>query len=100
MVILKRIWLKDASEGQEAVHGTQCYYHGFDISPDQFPEDTDNIKFSVHDITLPFPKEHWNCYDLVHVRLLVAALEESEYKSAISNIQKILSMLFFSFYIL
>lgn len=73
---------------------TKCYYHGFDISPEQFPKEPGNIVFSVHDITKPFPKEHWNRYDLVHVRLLVVALEESEYRAAVSNIYAILSMSF------
>lgn len=85
------IWLKDVSQILEKTHN-QCYYHGFDISADQFPEKPGSIQFSVHDITLPFPKEHWNRYDMVHVRLLVAALEESEYKTAVLNLSAILSM--------
>ncbi|KAJ5160377.1 uncharacterized protein N7482_007381 [Penicillium canariense] len=83
------IWLKDVSR-ELGTTATQCYYHGFDISPDQFPKNPGNIDFSVHDITKPFPEEHRNRYDLVHVRLLVAAIEESEYKVAISNIYAIL----------
>ncbi|KAJ5224393.1 uncharacterized protein N7469_007896 [Penicillium citrinum] len=84
------IWLKDTSEMLDKVDGHRCYYHGFDISAAQFPEDSDTIAFSLHDITEPFPEEHWNRYDLVHVRLLVAALEESEYSAAVCNIQQIL----------
>lgn len=53
-----------------------------------------DIEFSVHDITAPFPKEHWNRYDLVHVRLLVAAIDEVEYKAAVANIHQILSKQF------
>ena len=75
----------------EASH-TQRYYHGFDISPEQFPKEPGVIAFSVHDITKPSPKEHWNRYDLVHVRLLVVALEESEYRAAVANVHAILSM--------
>lgn len=89
--MLISIWLKDVSQILEKAH-TQCYYHGFDISADQFPGKKENIQFSVQDITLPFPKEHWNRYDIVHVRLLVAALEEPEYKIALSNLSAILSM--------
>lgn len=69
----------------------QRYYHGFDISPAQFPTDSGSIHFSVHDITKPFPPEHLNRYDLVHVRLLVAAIDESDYQAAILNVQSILS---------
>ncbi|KAF9883356.1 hypothetical protein FE257_003572 [Aspergillus nanangensis] len=83
------IWLTDVSQVLDKTN-TSCYYHGFDISADQFPKSPGNIEFSVQDITLPFPKEHWNRYDMVHVRLLVVALEESDYKTAISNISSIL----------
>ncbi|KAL4871675.1 hypothetical protein BDV12DRAFT_183536 [Aspergillus spectabilis] len=85
------IWLKDVSRILDNPQ-SQRYYHGFDISAAQFPAEqaAGNIYFSVQDITVPFPKDHWNRYDLVHVRLLVAALEEIEYKSAISNLSAIL----------
>ncbi|KAL3470108.1 hypothetical protein BJX99DRAFT_264543 [Aspergillus californicus] len=84
------IWLKDVAAAMDETQ--RCYYHGFDISADQFPSEKPgaNIDFSVHDITLPFPEEHWNRYDVVHVRLLVAALEESDYKTAVSNLSAIL----------
>ena len=85
------IWLKDVSKVLEKTN-INCYYHGFDVSADQFPKNTGNLEFSIQDITLPFPQEHWNRYDVVHVRLLVAALEETDYKTAISNLSAILSM--------
>ncbi|KAJ5370417.1 uncharacterized protein N7496_006509 [Penicillium cataractarum] len=84
------IWLKDVARELEKSTSAQRYYHGFDISPDQFPTDSGHVQFSVHDITKPFPKEHWNRYDLVHVRLLVAAIDESDYQAAIANIHSIL----------
>ncbi|KAJ5762328.1 uncharacterized protein N7511_005710 [Penicillium nucicola] len=83
------IWLKDVSTVLEQTN-TNCYYHGFDIAADQFPANRGNLDFSVQDITLPFPKEHWNRYDLVHVRLLVAAIDEVDYMTAISNLSAIL----------
>jgi hypothetical protein len=85
------IWLKDVARELEASTQVQRYYHGFDISPDQFPADSGRVQFSVHDITKPFPKEHLNRYDLVHVRLLVAAIDETDYQSAITNVYSILS---------
>lgn len=85
------IWLKDVSRELEASSQIQRYYYGFDISPDQFPADSGQIQFSVHDITKPFPKEYLNRYDLVHVRLLVAAIDESDYQAVIANVQSILS---------
>ncbi|PYI08853.1 LaeA-like methyltransferase [Aspergillus sclerotiicarbonarius CBS 121057] len=83
------IWLEDVSQFLDTPH-IQRYYHGFDISSDQFPDNPGSIHLSVHDLTDPFPREHWNRYDLVHVRLLVAALEEYEYRAAITNIYNIL----------
>ncbi|OOF90556.1 hypothetical protein ASPCADRAFT_400772 [Aspergillus carbonarius ITEM 5010] len=85
----KRIWLEDVSQLLETPH-IQRYYHGFDISSEQFPNNPETIHLSVHDLTAPFPCEHWNRYDLVHVRLVVAGLEESEYRVAITNLYKIL----------
>ncbi|CAI7607391.1 unnamed protein product [Penicillium pancosmium] len=84
------VWLRDTADLLGKVNTTQRYYHGFDISPDQFPDYMGDLEFSVHDITAPFPKEHWNRYDLVHVRLLVAAIDEIEYKAAVANIHQIL----------
>lgn len=86
------IWLKDVARELEASAKVQRYYHGFDISPAQFPSDSSGpIRFSVHDITKPFPAEHLSRYDLVHVRLLVAAIDESDYQAAITNVKAILS---------
>lgn len=86
-----RIWLQDVSKFLDTPQ-IERYYHGFDISAEQFPENPGAIQFSVQDLTIPFPREHRERYDLVHVRLLVAALEEADYKAAIANIYDILSM--------
>lgn len=60
----------------------------------QFPKDPsdESIQFSLQNCLEPFPLEHHGRYDLVHVRLLVAALKESEYKTAVANIATLLSM--------
>lgn len=89
---LPSIWLKDVSKVLDPESQSPVYYHGFDISSQQFPKEEENIQFSVHDITKPFPAEHLGRYDLVHVRLLIAAIDESDYKLAIANINAILSM--------
>lgn len=67
------------------------YYHGFDISPDQFPSDPGHIHYSVQDTMKPFPPEHLGRYDLVHVRLLVGAIKEVDYKHAVANLVTLLS---------
>ncbi|PWY89171.1 LaeA-like methyltransferase [Aspergillus heteromorphus CBS 117.55] len=84
------IWLDDVSKCLAQTSPAQRYYHGFDISADQFPKTPGKIHFSVQDLTVPFAQEHWNRYDLVHVRLVIAALEEDEYQLAIANIHAIL----------
>ena len=81
-------WLIDALREW----GKNNYYHGFDISHEQFPQGVENISFSTHDITVPFPKEHLNRYDIVHVRLLIAALNESKYRKAVANVYALLSI--------
>ncbi|KAL4807459.1 LaeA-like methyltransferase [Aspergillus unguis] len=84
------IWLKDLAASLDRPVD-QAYYHGFDISAAQFPTDEPaNMRFSVHDITKPFPDEHLGRYDLVHVRLLVAAIEEPDYRLAIDNLAAML----------
>ena len=68
------------------------YFHGFDISDAQFaPSSPDNVEFSVQDVLKPFPSEHRDRYDLVNVRMLVAALPEAEFRKAVENLTTILS---------
>lgn len=74
---------------------TPRYFHGFDISPAQFPAEAgdDSICFSVQDLLQPFPAEHLNRYDVVHVRLVLGAIPEASYSLAVANLLAILSML-------
>ncbi|KAL4812465.1 hypothetical protein BDW67DRAFT_170012 [Aspergillus spinulosporus] len=66
------------------------YFHGFDISPAQFPPAAEGIELSVQDVFKPFPVEHHNRYDLVNVRMLVTAIPESEYEKVVQNLLTIL----------
>ncbi|EEP78035.1 predicted protein [Uncinocarpus reesii 1704] len=85
------IWLQDLSSLLKNVPGTgPRYYHGFDISPSQFPPDEENIKFTVHDTLKPFPKEHWARYDVVHVRLVFLAIKECDIMTALHNMTQLL----------
>lgn len=45
----------------------------------------------MQDILKPFPAEHLGRYDLVHVRLVIAALKEGDYSIAVENLQSLLS---------
>ncbi|KAI9372871.1 hypothetical protein BJX61DRAFT_533632 [Aspergillus egyptiacus] len=87
------IWLWDAQTVLDKIDSTcERHFHGFDISAAQFPPTRpgERIKFSVHDLFKPFPAEHLNRYDLVHIRLLVTAFAESEFQKAVANLLTIL----------
>ncbi|KAL2788794.1 hypothetical protein BJX66DRAFT_352516 [Aspergillus keveii] len=95
-----RIWLLDAkkhltrhSPNPTSDSPASSYtLHGFDISAAQFlpaPE-THGLSLSVHDILRPFPAEHRERYDLVHLRMLVSALKVEEYEVAVRNLVGIL----------
>ncbi|KAL1966950.1 hypothetical protein VTN77DRAFT_3694 [Rasamsonia byssochlamydoides] len=88
------VWLADVKNQLEEKYpsDTPRYYHGFDISDAQFPAEGDrgSIKYSVHDCLQPFPAEHHGRYDLVHVRLLVAAIREKDYKVIVENLVPLL----------
>ena len=88
---LRRIWLLEAAKLLQSPSTT---YRGFDISGSQFPAEIPqgigNIAFSEQDIVKPFPAEHLGKYDLVHVRLLVQALKETDVQSAVRNVTALL----------
>ncbi|KAL6233811.1 hypothetical protein BDW75DRAFT_231683 [Aspergillus navahoensis] len=65
------IWLWDARKMLVDRAGESLrYFHGFDISPAQFPPAPEGIELTVQDIFKPFSVEHHNRYDLVNARLL------------------------------
>ncbi|KNG87367.1 hypothetical protein ANOM_005918 [Aspergillus nomiae NRRL 13137] len=85
------IWLKRLSSCLKP-HPTvpACHLHGFDISSDQFPGEQEDIDFTIHDITQPFPSEHLGRYDIVHIRLLVLALRGPDIVKALGNVIQLL----------
>lgn len=87
IMTLHRIWLKRLSSWSKHLPGASpCYLHGFDISSDQFPAEPGDVNFTIHDITKPFPSEHLGRYDIVHLRLFVLALPESDMVKALTNV--------------
>lgn len=85
------IWIKAAQELLKDIPSDNLrYYHGFDISNAQFPSDSENATFSVQDVLKPFPALHLASYDLVHVRLLCAAIKEVEFKDVAANLMTLL----------
>lgn len=83
------IWLKKLLSVLQS-EGRSSRLIGFDISSDQFPSDTGDIRFSTHDATQPFPAEHWTSYDVVHVRLFVFALREPDLRRVMENVVQLL----------
>jgi hypothetical protein len=67
------------------------YYRGLDISKAQFPSTPEDIDFAVQDITKPPLLQDQNRYDLVHVRMLVGAIKESDFGTVLSNLMTLIS---------
>ncbi|KAI0384041.1 S-adenosyl-L-methionine-dependent methyltransferase [Hypomontagnella monticulosa] len=66
---------------------------GFDISPAFFPPPEDlpsNVTLAVLDLKQPFPEEMHGKYDVVHLRLLVAAMLPEEWEPAVRNVLTLL----------
>lgn len=66
---------------------------GFDISSLQFPTSEnhpDGVRFVVHDMTHPFPKEYHGKFDLVHVRFLSYGLRQQDLKATVENLTEML----------
>ena len=62
---------------------TASEFHGFDISPAQFPKAhvPTNVQFHVTDAKKPFPPEFHEKFDVVHLRLLVPAMNGNDWKT-------------------
>ena len=89
------IWLDDMAEELRAHndHQTELDLVGFDISAEQFPTSGDRlpgVDFVVHDITTPFPEQYHGRFDVVNMRFLVYALNETDLKKAIENVAETL----------
>ncbi|KAI0157902.1 S-adenosyl-L-methionine-dependent methyltransferase [Hypoxylon sp. FL1284] len=64
---------------------------GYDISASMYPESLpENISLKVLDMKQPFPEELHGVYDLVHVRMVVAAILPNEWTAIVRNLTKLL----------
>ena len=67
-----------------------------DVSSKQFPPqsvlDSLGVKTFEHDVTVPFPSEYNDFFDLIHMSMLVAALSETGWQKALENVRRILSL--------
>ncbi len=95
------IWMASvASHWRESEqHGRKHTFVGFDVSDAQFPatkherqeEEGELPDFVVHDMTRPFPSKYYQTFDLVHIRLVVAALRTKDLPKVVRNVAEILS---------
>ncbi|XDG00731.1 hypothetical protein ABKA04_000346 [Annulohypoxylon sp. FPYF3050] len=64
---------------------------GYDISAIMYPQSLpENITLKVWDMKQPVPEELHGVYDLVHARMLVAAILPSEWTAIVANLTKLL----------
>ncbi|KAF4454224.1 methyltransferase domain-containing protein [Fusarium austroafricanum] len=66
---------------------------GFDIDTRKFPEPASlppNVGLAFGNVLEPFPKQFLGIYDLVHVKLLYAALKKDEWLLAVKNLKTLL----------
>ncbi|KAJ5919850.1 hypothetical protein N7454_009685 [Penicillium verhagenii] len=88
------VWLDDLAARLKSIPtgtGQQRQYDGYDISATNFPgSHPGNFHYRVHNILQPVPDELKGKYDLVHVRLLVAALVKGDVKTAVDNLTELL----------
>ncbi|KAI0870890.1 S-adenosyl-L-methionine-dependent methyltransferase [Hypoxylon argillaceum] len=70
-----------------------AFLEGFDISPALFPSRSTlppRVSLAVLDLKQPFPENMHGKYDLVHLRILVAAMRPGDWEPAVRNTMRIL----------
>jgi hypothetical protein len=71
--------------------------HGFDINIPLVPL-PENVKLTQHDVLDRFPEELRETYDVVHMRLMSAALTKSQWEVAFRNVLELVSEFIFKYY--
>ncbi|KAF5660294.1 methyltransferase domain-containing protein [Fusarium denticulatum] len=72
---------------------TEARLDGFDIDTSKFHDPASlpaNVKLQYGNVLEPFPNECLGRYDLVHVKLLYAALKKDEWLEAVKNLKTLL----------
>jgi SAM-dependent methyltransferase len=90
------IWLEDMSKPgalPPTSDGVERAYHGFDISPALFPplSERGKVKYHIVNILDPIPEEFKERFDLVHVQLLILAIKTVDLRTALRNIERLMS---------
>ena len=89
MLSCSSIWLVDVNRQLPSVH-----LDGFDISVDQFPSKEwlpENIALHRLDVLQRIPEELKGKYDLVHVRLFLAVVQDYDPTPILRNLMDMLS---------
>lgn len=71
----------------------QATLRGFDISQELFPVPESlpsNVELGIMDVKQPPPPEEHNRYDVVHVRLLTAAMNPPDWDVVVRNLNRLL----------
>lgn len=83
------IWMLDIAREYDP----STIFDGYDISDSQFPPKErlpSNMTFSTCDCKKPFPPELHGLYDVVHVRMLIAVMHESDWAAVARNLLQLL----------
>ena len=85
------IWLNEVVTFGGLPSSSQMDFVGFDISGEKFmKQPAPGVRFEIHDATKPFPKQYHGKFDLVHVRLLVYAIPQRDFRALVENVIQIL----------
>jgi SAM-dependent methyltransferase len=83
------VWLSDLATELPS----DARLDGYDIEPAKFPDVSQlppNVKLSGCDVLVPFPESLHGQYDLVHVRLLITALNVEQWPTVAANLRSLL----------
>ncbi|OHE96495.1 hypothetical protein CORC01_08258 [Colletotrichum orchidophilum] len=72
---------------------TDAQLDGFDMDASKFPDPAllpANVNLHIANVLEPFPKEMLGQYDLVHVKLLYAAMKKDDWLLAVKNLKTLL----------
>ncbi|KID98377.1 methyltransferase domain-containing protein, partial [Metarhizium majus ARSEF 297] len=83
------VWLSDMA----TEFSPDARLDGYDVEPAKFPPASQlpaNVKLSPCDVLLPFAEDLHGQYDLVHVRLLITALNAEQWPIVAANLRSLL----------
>ena len=84
-----RVWLRDVQRDLLP----QGVYHGFDISPQQFPvgDEVKGMQFHLQDFLEPFPERFVGKFDVVHLRMTATSMTAGQWGDTARQVVRLLS---------